>query len=75
MEEARIVVDVQVGLLPGTPMNEYSKRFAITSEEWHGTEDKATLLSEFNGKVQGYAIYWMMQPDRVNWVRTDWIYM
>ncbi len=80
MDSARIVVEVVAGLIPGKdPMPEYTRRWSITSQQWEeaaGTpEGQGTLLAEFNGRAQGYANLLMLQPDRVNWVRTDWIWM
>lgn len=77
MEQARVIVEVVAGLIPQQPEPEFTQRWAITSNEWHGLADdveRAKLLAETNGKAQGYAGWLMMQPDRLNWVRTDWIW-
>lgn len=77
-ESVRVAVDVVAGVVPGTPMPEYSRRYYITSAEWHAAADtpegQATLLAEMNGKAQGWASYLMLQPDALNWVRTDWVW-
>lgn len=79
METARIIVEVTAGLIPNKPMSEYTKQWSITSNEWYNRElndyQRAVMLAELNGKAQGYAGYLMMQPDRINWVRTDWLYL
>ena len=81
MESARVIVEVVAGLLPGKdPDPQFTKRYAITSKEWREAGEvlpsgQADLLAEVNGKAQGYAGYLMMQPDRLNWVRTDWIWL
>ena len=76
MKQARVLLEVVAGVLPGTPMPEYTKQWAITSEEWNAEgADQAQILSEANGKMQGWAMYLMMQPDRVNWVKTEWIWL
>ena len=78
MEQARIIVEVVAGLLPGEPIDKFTRRYAITSEEWAKIlkEDRvAEAMAELNGKAQGYAALLMLQPDRLNWVRTDWIYL
>lgn len=76
MESARVIIEVQAGVVPGTPEAEYTKRWAITSGEWEKAGDQASnLLAERNGQAQGYAGLLMLQPDRLNWVRVDWLWM
>jgi hypothetical protein len=74
----RVMIEVVAGLVPGTPMPEYTRRWAITSAEWqtaHAQDAGAVLLAERNGQAQGYAALLMLQPDALNWVRTDWIWL
>lgn len=76
--QARVLLEVVAGLIPQRPEPELTRQYAITSEEWNRAEEEGTiahLLAEANGKMQGYAGWLMMQPDRVNWVRTDWIWL
>lgn len=78
MSQAKVLIEVTAGIIPQRAMDEYTKRWAITSEEWQAATDGAAqgfLLSSRNGQAQGYAAYMMMQPDTVNWVRTDWIWL
>jgi hypothetical protein len=79
---ARIIIEVVAGLLPGKdPDPEYTQRYVVYEDDWaqaKGDETGLTLgrlLAETNGRAIGYAGYLMMQPERVNWVRTDWIYL
>lgn len=76
-DNARVIIEVVAGLIPGKdPEPEFTKRWAITSKEWQDAGDKwPNLLAERNGQAQGYAAYLMLQPDRLNWVRTDWIWL
>ena len=76
-ESARVIVEVVAGLLPGKdPEPEFTRRYAITSQEWQDAGDKRSeLLATVNGKAQGYASLLMLQPDRLNWVRLDWIWL
>lgn len=74
-------IDVLAGVVPGHPMPEYTRRFFLTSREWydagsgeHGPLKQAELLADLNSKAQAWAMYLMLQPDRVNWVRTDWVW-
>lgn len=79
-ESARVIVEVVAGLLPGKdPDPDFTRRFAITSKEWEIAggmpNGQSELLATVNGKAQGYAALLMLQPDRLNWVRTDWIWL
>lgn len=75
-EPARVIIEVLAGLIPGTPDPEFTKRYAITSQEWQDAgERQHQLLAEVNGKAQGYAALLMLQPERLNWVRVDWIWL
>lgn len=73
-ESARYAVEVQAGLIPNQPEPELTKRWFVTSKEWHESEDQAFLLVTTNGQALAYAQYLMTQPDRLNWVRTDWVW-
>ena len=75
MNSAKVIVEVVAGVIPEQPMPEYTRRFAITSEEWSEAKDPSILLAETNGKAQGYAGMLMLMPDHLNWVRTDWIWV
>jgi hypothetical protein len=75
-ESARCGVDVVAGVLPGTPEPEFTRQWFITSEEWNAADDdtKINLLSDLGGRANGYAQYLMFQPDRLNWVKTEWVW-
>lgn len=75
MESARIVIEVTAGLIPGQPNPAYTKQWVITSKEWNDVTDHGILLATKNGTAQGYAGLLMLQPDTLNWVRIDWIYL
>jgi hypothetical protein len=76
---ARVLLEVTAGLIPERPEPELTRQWAITSAEWQEAQQTESgqgfLLSTRNGQAQGYAAFLMMQPDRVNWVRTDWIWL
>jgi hypothetical protein len=75
---ARVIVEVVAGVIPEKPEAEFTRRWALTSDEWATAEREgrsAEALAVLNGKAQGYAALYMLQPDRVNWVRTDWIWL
>lgn len=76
MADAKAGVDVVAGVLPGTPMPEYTRQWFLTSEEWHADDgaNQATLLADLAGVAAAWATYLMLQPDRVNWVKTEWVW-
>lgn len=85
-ESARLIIEVTAGLIPGgDPDPQYTRRFHITSAQWYeaGEKDKAAgggltmagLLAVVNGQAQGYAGMLMLQPEMLNWVRTDWVWL
>jgi hypothetical protein len=75
MESARVLLEVMAGVIPGTPEPEFGRRWGITTAEWEASEHQSGLLAERAGQAQGYAQLLMLQPDRVNWVRLDWIWL
>ncbi len=78
MTQAKVLLEVIAGIIPNQPEPGLTKQWAITSDEWAAAFEDGTqsnLLAEMNGRVQGYAMLLMLQPDRVNWVRTDWIWL
>lgn len=75
MTDVRCGVDVVAGILPGTPIDELTRQWFITSEEWNAEGvDHAQLLSDLAGKASAWGTYLMLQPDVVNWVKVEWIW-
>lgn len=87
MESARVIIEVTAGVVPGHPEEEYGRRWAITTKEWEdaaasdqqawpsATTGQGQMLAELNGRAQGYAALLMLQPNSLNWVRTDWLWL
>lgn len=81
MESAKCIIEVTAGIIPQRPEDEYTRQYAITSREWEQARasdengGEMRLLAERNGVAQGYAGMLMLQPNAVNWVRTDWIWL
>jgi hypothetical protein len=74
------MIEVVAGIVPNTIMPEHTKQFIITSDAWYaqgeyeGNKDEARMEVM---KVYGIATEYMrdlMNPQRVNWVRLEWIY-
>lgn len=76
MVDARCCVEVVAGILPGTPMQDVTRRWWMTSEQWANADqdERVVLLCDLSGKANGYSTYLMLQPDRFNWVRTEWVW-
>lgn len=75
---SRVMVEVVAGILPNTPDSKYTKRWTIDSDQWHKLKGPAAqlgALAELAGQAAGYALFLCLQPDQVNWVRTDWLYL
>jgi hypothetical protein len=81
MQTARVLIEVVAGIVPNTIMPEHTKKFAITSDQWYaqgtyeGKEEEAKMECL---KVYGFAQEYMrnlMNPQLVNWVRLEWIYL
>jgi hypothetical protein len=70
----RCAVDVVAGVLPGTGEPEFTRRWVITSQEWEEASDlmRTQLLTDLAGKAAAWATYLMLQPHRLNWVKTEW---
>lgn len=45
--------------------------------DWYrdGPAPTAIALLDVQGKASAYAAWLMVQPDLVNWVRTDWVWL
>jgi hypothetical protein len=82
---ARLAFEVCAGLIPGQPMPEYTRRWVITSENWHQENamtdaefaqahpDGKSTFATFRDEAHEYAKS-LTDPRAVNWVRVDWIY-
>ena len=72
MEAAKIIITVKAGVILNKPIEEYSKRFTITSTD---IEDKTGLsvMAKY-GLAQEYARS-LWNPSALNWVITEWIYL
>lgn len=73
-ERVKYAVEVQAGLIPDQPDPVFTKRWFVTSKEWAEAESQLNLLVETNGRALGYAAMLMSTPERLNWVRTDWVW-
>jgi hypothetical protein len=74
-ESARIIVKVTAGILAGEPESVFTRRYAVTTSEWESSANQTVLLHERNGQALGYAQALMAMPERLNWVRVDWLWL
>lgn len=88
MKTARYMIEVQAGLVPEQPETQFTKRWAVTGEQWEAAskyhnnfkEDEAfdwsklpvIVLTEPLAAASNYLIF-LATTNRVNWVRLDWI--
>jgi hypothetical protein len=77
-ESARLIIEVTAGVVPGTVEPEHTRQYAVTSAQWAAAEKDGNgveVLADVAGRAQGYAGLLMLQPDRLNWVRVDWLWL
>jgi hypothetical protein len=76
-EAARIILEVQAGLIAERPEDEFTRRWVVPASKWDVADPKeqAELLADANGRMMGWQSLLMLQPERVNWVRANWIYL
>ena len=78
MQAAKLIIEVQAGVIPGQPMPEYTRRWGWTSDEQAKlgagdmkTREKWIMIA---GESREYAAT-LENPARVNWLRRDWIWL
>lgn len=78
MEAAKLIIEVQAGLIPGEPMPEYTRRWGWSSSDQErlgaGDKEAYTLYIRMAGESREYAAS-LEDPRKVNWVRRDWIWL
>lgn len=76
-DSAMVILEVCAGVVPGVPETEHTRRWVISSARWHELEAmpglQAEALAKLNGEAQGYAMLLMLQPERFNWVKVEWL--
>jgi hypothetical protein len=79
--QARIIIEVVAGVIPGTPMPEYTKQFAVPSAIWYRQGDwqgKDAEAEKEIAAIHSQAAAYMQRlwaPQQFNWVRCDWLYL
>jgi hypothetical protein len=78
IDAARLIIEVTAGVSPGHVDAQHSRRYALRARQWEsagGPAEESALLAELNGQAQGYAGLLMLQPDRFNFVNTNWLWL
>jgi len=78
MAAAKAIIEVYAGVIPGTPMPEYTKRWDYDSDDFlqdmKTPQDRPTIFSVRLKEAHDYAMG-LSNPAYVNWVRVDWIWV
>lgn len=72
MEEksVKVVIEVMAGIIPGEPMDEYTRRWTLSREEFN---DQNTYFQQL-GWANIYALS-LMNPVELNWVKMEWVWL
>jgi hypothetical protein len=63
---------VTAGLIPNEPMDELTRQWSLTNVEWESPAHVALFNAALVGALE-YARY-LMDPQRLNWTRIEWIW-
>jgi hypothetical protein len=81
MELARVLLEVTGGMVPGQPMEDFGRVWAITTAEWQeatGAGGQLQLLLDCYADAQMYALKLAIDSASglaPNWIRFDWIWL
>lgn len=75
MTPDRVIIAVRAGIIPGQSDPALERRYSIDADEWESAPDQMALLAERIGAAQGYAELLMLQPERLNWVHVEWLWL
>jgi hypothetical protein len=75
---AKAIIEVEAGVIPGEPIESFTKRWGYTSEDYELDKktppDQPTIFSKRLQEAHDYAMG-LSNPAYVNWVRVDWIWV
>ena len=71
-DNARIIIEVLAGVVPNQPLPGYTKRFYITHDQ---LKDKTIdhVTNTYNEAATFMRAMW--NPNYLNWVQCNWIYL
>jgi hypothetical protein len=70
-DSAKIIIEVVAGIVPGSPMPEYTRRWSLTRDQFDN--DRNAVIKAY-GESREYAAT-LENPAKVNWVRRDWTWL
>jgi hypothetical protein len=78
VEVAKLIIEVQAGVILEQPMPEHTRRWTWTSTEQErlsaGDPEAQAQYLRIAGESREYAA-WLEHPGRVNWVKRIWIWL
>lgn len=78
MEAAKLIIEVMAGMIPGKPDEQYTKRWGWSSVEQaklvKGDPAAKEQYIRIAGESREYAAS-LENPQVLNWVRRDWIWL
>lgn len=66
----KLAIEVRAGIIPGEPIEEHSKNWYLSREEY---EDIDQWLAAA-GAANLYALT-LQNPERLNWVKVEWVWL
>lgn len=74
----KLIIEVTAGMVPGQPMGEYTRRWNWSSQDQDRLlrDDEAAINKYIRiaGESREYAAS-LENPNNLNWVRRDWIWL
>lgn len=67
---ARCLLEVMAGLIPGQPIQEFTRQYAISEEDMK----HPPKYVEVCGMAMNYAMS-LQNPQQVNWVKFEWVWL
>lgn len=67
----KLSIEVMAGMVPGTPMDEHTRRWHFTRSGYEKNDGQD--YSDAVGAASYYALT-LQNPQRLNWVRMDWVW-
>lgn len=69
----RVIIEVLAGVIPGTPEDDFTKCWTITTTEWEAAgERQMALLAGRAAEAEAYLHILMLQPERIGFARLNW---
>jgi len=70
LKSLKLAIEVRAGIIPGEPMEKYSRSWYLSREEFNDTDKWLAAV----GAAHLYALT-LQDPNKTNWVKLEWIWM